>query len=111
MNLYRRYIRTNITQQKGEPSEIIGTHGSYGHLLFDQRWKDKRILILERDQNKCVICNQSENLQVHHRQYHFLKTVRKFKAPWDYSNDLLLTLCNSCHQRGHSKFKVPIISI
>ena len=87
------------------------THGTYGALLFDPRWKEKRQVILARDNNSCVICKKQEKLQVHHRQYHFIKALEKFKSPWDYHNDLLITLCDSCHQRGHNKFKVPNIYI
>ncbi|KLT65282.1 hypothetical protein AB669_13705 [Pedobacter sp. BMA] len=86
-------------------------HGSYGALLFDRRWKDKRAIILSRDNNRCIICKQDISLEVHHRQYHYITSQKKFKVPWDYSDNLLITLCNSCHQRGHSKFKVPIIYI
>jgi len=86
-------------------------HGSYGGLLFDKRWRAKRQEILDQDKHQCVVCNNSSELQVHHRQYHYLKALKKFKAPWDYSNKLLITLCDKCHQRGHHKFKVPIIYI
>ncbi|MCD8740183.1 hypothetical protein LT679_06170 [Mucilaginibacter roseus] len=86
-------------------------HGTYGGLLFDERWKSKRAQILLRDQNKCIICKRSEELQVHHRQYHFNKNQNQFSPPWQYPNNLLITLCKSCHQRGHAKFKVPTLSI
>ena len=110
MKIYRRYVANTNT------SHIIGNnkpekHGSYGALLFDRRWKEKRAVILLRDSNKCVICSNVNNLEVHHRQYHYESTLKKFKAPWEYSNNILLTLCNSCHQRGHSKFKIPIIYV
>jgi C4-dicarboxylate-specific signal transduction histidine kinase len=45
-------------------------HGTYGKTLLDPRWKEKRKVILARDQNRCVICKSEESLQVHHRQYH-----------------------------------------
>jgi len=109
MEFYRRYINA-ARSQKNEES-VTNTHGSYGALLFDKRWKDKRTAILSRDLNRCVICGLSNNLQVHHRQYHYLTVLKKFKSPWQYSDSTLITLCNSCHQRGHSKFKVPIIKI
>lgn len=85
-------------------------HGTYGALLFDQRWKYKRQVILERDNNCCVICKQNQNLQVHHRQYHFDLKNGKFVAPWEYDNHLLITLCESCHKRGHDKYLVPVIN-
>jgi 5-methylcytosine-specific restriction endonuclease McrA len=89
----------------------VQVHGSYGSLLFDPRWKARRAEIMARDSSCCVICRAKEELQVHHRQYHFVKAANAFKMPWDYANHLLITLCKSCHQRGHSKFKVPTLSI
>lgn len=82
-------------------------HGGYGATLFDPRWKARRIEILERDGRKCKICNSSEKLQVHHRQYHFSRSLNRFKDPWEYSNNLMVTLCQSCHQKGHRIYKVP----
>jgi 5-methylcytosine-specific restriction endonuclease McrA len=87
----------------------MAKHGSYGALLFREEWKRKRKEILERDNNKCVICDSTQNIVVHHRQYVFIKERQSFKDPWDYDNSLLITLCRSCHQRGHTKFEVPII--
>jgi len=94
-----------------EPSENLPAHGSYGNLLFDPRWKAKRSEIMARDKNCCVICQSTDELQIHHRQYHFVKAANGFKVPWDYADHLLITLCKSCHQRGHSKFKVPTLII
>jgi hypothetical protein len=87
------------------------THGTYGSLLFDSRWKKKRAEILQRDDNCCVICKSTNELLVHHRQYQFMQLAKGFKMPWDYANHLLITLCKGCHNRGHSKFKVPILII
>lgn len=87
------------------------THGTYGALLFDKRWIEKRAEIILRDNNRCVICNSDENLEVHHRQYHFIKGLKRFKAPWDYENQLMITLCSKCHTRGHRKFRVPNVYI
>lgn len=83
-------------------------HGGYGAALFDPRWKAKRKEILDRDNNRCIICKSEENLQVHHRQYHFSITLNVFRDPWEYSNRLMITLCKDCHQRGHRLYKVPI---
>lgn len=87
------------------------THGTYGASLLDERWKKKRKEILERDQHQCVNCGAKEKLQVHHRQYHFDIKTRKFKEPWDYPHVLMITLCETCHQRGHYLYKVPSIVI
>ncbi|MEN0052374.1 MAG: hypothetical protein AAGC65_01830 [Mucilaginibacter sp.] len=91
--------------------EEVPAHGTYGVLLFDPRWKAKRAEIVSRDGNACVICRGEDELQVHHRQYHFILVAGAFKMPWDYEDHLLITLCRSCHQRGHSKFKVPTLNL
>lgn len=101
---------TNEKQQE-EPDTQKNAHGSYGGLLFDPRWKAKRTEVMTRDKGRCVICQGTDELQVHHRQYQFIKAENAFKVPWDYPDHLLITLCKSCHQRGHSKFKVPTITL
>ena len=87
--------------------KVPETHGTYGASLFDIRWQQKRKSILARDLNKCVICQEAKDLQVHHRQYHFINRLNRFKEPWDYANELLITLCSVCHKRGHRKYKIP----
>ncbi|WP_298366423.1 hypothetical protein [uncultured Lutibacter sp.] len=82
-------------------------HGSYGAKLFDERWKKLRKSVLKRDFNKCVVCSSVENLQVHHKQYHFSELKRTFKEPWEYDIKYLVTVCKKCHQKGHSKYKIP----
>lgn len=86
-------------------------HGTYGALLFDKRWIARRHEILIRDNYECVICKDTEALQVHHRQYHFIKALNQFKAPWEYEDYLMITLCENCHSRGHNKFKVPNVYV
>lgn len=112
-NIYRRYKQTDESIHLDNLKPItkeIPAHGSYGALLFTTEWKTKRNEILVRD-GKCIICFSAENLQVHHRQYHFIVRENKFKLPWEYEDYLLITLCESCHRRGHSKYKVPTINI
>lgn len=98
-------------QEKAKNVFLKGNHGSYGALLFDKRWKHKREKIIKRDKSACKSCGKTHTLEVHHRQYHFIKKYRKFRKPWDYDDDLLITFCKVCHKKGHQKFKVPIIYI
>jgi len=106
------YVSFSSNDRSLEPIENNDlAHGTYGGLLFDQRWKNKRVIILERDGHKCVVCKQSSSLQVHHRQYHFITSSKQFKAPWDYEDHLLITLCENCHKKGHRTFKVPTINL
>lgn len=111
---YRRFIQADKDLKQSNlvtNLEDIPAHGTYGALLFRPEWRAKREEILKRDFESCIICKGSTSLQVHHRQYHFIVRENKFKLPWEYSGNLLITLCESCHKRGHGKFKVPTINI
>lgn len=81
-------------------------HGSYGSLVLHPKWKAKRQQILERDNYQCVFCGSTEDLQVHHRQYHLDSQGRKY-VPWNYDDKYLLTVCSRCHQKGHLLYHVP----
>lgn len=114
---YRRYISEDIPV-KSPPAKLqeqgprnVKSHGSYGALLLHPNWKAKRKEILHRDMYRCVHCHSDKGLQVHHRQYLFIVSEQKFRAPWDYPGHLLITLCESCHNKGHNKYKVPTITI
>ena len=85
-------------------------HGSYRELLFDRRWLEKRSKILARDNFKCVICGSEQDLVVHHKQYHVNSRGEKF-LPWQYADRYLVTLCKSCHQRGHKLYNIPIFEV
>ena len=65
----------------------------YSEKLKDPRWQKKRLKILERDEWHCQKCFDDEStLVVHHRLY--LPNAE----PWDYPDELLITLCESCHE-------------
>ena len=69
----------------------------YSELLKDPRWQKRRLETLERDNWKCLICNDKEStLHVHHKWY-----VKGLK-PWEYRETCLITLCDSCHKFEHS---------
>lgn len=67
----------------------------YKEQLKTERWKQKRQLILERDNYQCTNCNQKENLHVHHKEYH------SGKLAWEYDDKYLVTLCKECHNKVH----------
>lgn len=117
---YRRFIQNEQSDgihTEGPAKEAApeapeaSAHGTYGGLLFHHKWKEKRKEILNRDQYRCVICKSDKELQIHHRQYHFLLNQNQFRLPWDYEDNLLITLCESCHSRGHNRYKVPTINV
>ena len=112
----KKEVKTSVFENDSNESEFDENeheivHGTYKQLLFSPQWKEKRKEIIIRDAEKCIICGNTTSLEVHHRQYHYLNQSKTFKAPWDYDDHLLITLCNSCHQRGHRKYKVPILTI
>lgn len=66
---------------------------TYWEMLKHPKWQRKRLEILERDAFTCQDCGSSTNtLHVHHTYYE-----RKLK-PWDYPNESLRTLCETCHE-------------
>ena len=70
---------------------------TYQEKLKDPRWQKKRLEVLERDNWCCKNCGDYEStLHVHHKVY------EKNKAPWDYENVMLESLCEDCHKKEHS---------
>ena len=112
---YRRFIQEEDNQLESAGLTFrkldIPVHGSYGALLFTKQWKIRREQILKRDFYSCVLCKSKSQLQIHHRQYHFVVQLNQYKLPWEYDDHLLVTLCQTCNSKGHGKFKVPTINI
>ena len=66
---------------------------NYKEKFKDPRWQKKRLEIFERDNFTCQSCgDKNETLHVHHRYY------EKGKEPWEYDNEVLITLCEGCHK-------------
>lgn len=67
---------------------------SYHEQLTDRRWHERRNAIVNRDGNKCVVCGDTNKLEVHHGFYYpaWLKV-----PPWNYPEHSLWTLCHDCH--------------
>lgn len=72
---------------------------TYAEKLKDQRWEDKRIHILRRDNSCCKLCGSHENLHVHHILY------EEDTDPWDYDENYLITVCEFCHNRIHAQLQ------
>lgn len=69
---------------------------SYSEKLRDPRWQKKRLEIMEKSGFKCQACESSDvTLNVHHGRYEF------GKSPWEYENESLHCLCESCHESRH----------
>jgi hypothetical protein len=66
---------------------------TYSEKLKDPRWQKKRLEILNRDEWACANCgNNTKTLHVHHRYY------ITGNEPWEYDSDVLVTLCEECHE-------------
>jgi hypothetical protein len=65
---------------------------SYQELLKDPRWQKKRLEILGEQEFSCENCGDNKStLHVHHGTY------LKGKKPWEYPDELLHVLCETCH--------------
>ena len=66
---------------------------TYWELLRHPKWQRKRLAIMERADFKCENCdNDDETLNVHHSYY------EKGLMPWDYPDESLHCLCETCHK-------------
>lgn len=64
----------------------------YAEKLLDPLWQQKKSSIQIRDQFTCQKCGDKKTeLHVHHRHY------ISGRLPWDYPDNLLITLCKPCH--------------
>lgn len=74
---------------------------NYTELLKHPNWQKKRLEIMHRADFRCEICGDNENmLQVHHLKY------RKGAKPWEYGDEELACLCESCHEGIHKDKKI-----
>lgn len=81
--------------------EFTGEHMAtmtYREQLLHPNWQRKRLEIMQRDEFRCQCCMATENtLHVHHKQY------AKGRLAWEYPNDELVTLCETCHDTMHEQ--------
>lgn len=69
----------------------------YYEQLKDPRWQKKRLERLSLARWECENCGSgTETLNVHHVRY------LKGRKPWEYSDDELQVLCQSCHKEHHA---------
>lgn len=70
---------------------------TYLELLRDPRWQRKRLEVMERADFACEECgDKSTTLNVHHKLY------RKGAMPWEYADEELGCLCETCHEAEHT---------
>lgn len=72
----------------GNPGSLKRETPEYKQYIQSKEWRLKRLQAIERDDNRCRVCNSGIKLDVHHRTYKRLGD--------ELSNDLT-TLCKACH--------------
>lgn len=79
---------------------------TYKEKLLDPRWQRKRLEILQRDNFTCQSCgDEKSTLHIHHKRY------LRGREPWDVPNDILITLCEFCHEKEKDEMEeyTPIL--
>lgn len=83
---FKFYDKPDI-EQKETP------HQNYSEILKHPKWQRKRLEIFQRDNFTCRTCQDTETtLHCHHKQYIY------GNLPWEYTNDVFITLCETCHE-------------
>jgi len=73
----------------------------YAALLASPHWQRRRLEIMARDEWTCQSCGATEEqLHVHHLEY-------RPGPPWSAQDADLVTVCDSCHSKAHSKEPMP----
>lgn len=95
------YLRPGETLRKKQTKPRVKM--TYEDYLKSEAWRVIRKKVLNRDGNRCRLCNRrnvaGRALHVHHRVYN---TARGEENPKD-----LLTLCSECHALFHKRRKLP----
>lgn len=70
---------------------------TYWEKLKDPRWQKRRLEIFNGAGFKCEACGDKDStLHVHHGVYW------KGRDPWDYPDNVLWCLCESCHEMAET---------
>jgi len=78
---------------------------TYSEKLKHPKWQKKRLEVFQRDNFKCILCNDSEStLHVHHKEY------ISGLEPWEYTLDNFQSLCEYCHFVTEQNKDIVIIS-
>lgn len=81
----------------------MAINNTYTEKLKDPRWQKKRLEIFQRDNWCCQKCFDDEStLTVHHKRY------IPDRKPWDYPDELLITLCESCHEGERERIQIEL---
>ena len=104
IGLFFWWLLRKVSYSPGVEAPVVKDK-TYDDLLKDERWKETRERILERDGHKCVWCGRKKGLQIHHKYYNRYPDG-SMAEPWDYPDDAFMTLCGGCHKKYHEKYRV-----
>lgn len=78
----------------GRVQVFVMAKDDYFKLLSSPKWQRRKTEIQIRDKFTCQYCGaKDETVNVHHRYYEYNK------PPWDYADEALILLCESCHEK------------
>jgi hypothetical protein len=99
-------IYKNKIEEKEKATTSYSSYIPYPEKLKSPRWQRKRLEIMSRDNFACRCClDENKTLNVHHIYYD-----NRYKNPWDYPSELLITMCESCHKIEH-EYKFEDIAV
>lgn len=79
---------------------------NYAEERKDPRWQRRRSEIYDRANWRCEYCGRADKqLQVHH--VHYING----RKPWEYEDNLLLCLCDPCHEEKTESEKEMIYAL
>ena len=93
MELKNVHVHDNDAQL--DPHEVVNLRSCpYDLYLKTEHWRRIRAETLDRFGNRCALCNETHQLDVHHRTYE----RRGEEQPGD-----TIVLCRKCHSTFHAK--------
>jgi hypothetical protein len=92
-------IKHDVREYNGQRSRQLSPiyharESGYRDYIISPEWKQKRQLVISRDQHRCTQCARNQILQVHHETYFTLGHERWID---------LTTLCKVCHAKEHGR--------
>lgn len=89
-NAKRKFVLRKFKAKTGVTTDITYGPFSYLEYLQSDKWKEKRKLVLRRDNFLCQSCLSNEAQQVHHLTYKHLANEPLFD---------LVSVCSYCHNQ------------
>lgn len=84
-------FRTKFSNNKSIKADLLDSginYNEYVEYLRSAQWREKRLKVLDRDNNTCQSCLKAKAQEVHHITYKHLKNEPLFE---------LVSVCKPCH--------------